>query len=476
VRITLFSVFFSGIVLVAFGLFFQRLTARMNLDRIDREIQTLGESQLVVLHPREHWQQLDQSLQAIYGEQNINKLMVQVVAGGGNIPYVSPNWPEEISLSSFPKFDSAMLPPPRPGPGGRFRRLPGMPVPPGNLKSPLFRTFHCAGKDWRVGIMGNTWFTILVGMDLTAYHEDAKKYAAMFMMAIPIALLLLAVGGWMVAHRALAPVRLIAKTTESITARGLDKRIPDTGSTSEFRELIHVINDMLDRLETSFSQAARFSADAAHELQTPLTILQGILDDAVQHTPVGSEEQRRSSNLLEEVQRLKVIVQKLLILSRADAGQLRLATEPVNFSRLTEEIIEDISIIAPHLSIEQKLSPDIRIAADPVLIRQVVQNLGSNAAKHNIQNGMVRFTLKADHGMAVLDVVNTGPPIAPGEQKRVFDRFYRVDKARSNKTPGAGLGLALAKEITRAHKGHLSVNTDPVRGLITFTLRLPCAT
>ena len=447
----------------------------MNLDRIDREIQALGESQLVVLHPREHWEHFESSLRAIYGDKNIKKLIVQVKVAGGENPYISPNWPEQISVSSFPEFDSDMLPPPRPGPGGMLPRPLKKVISPNYMKKPIFRTFHLPERDWRVGIMGNTYFTIIVGTDLTAYHEDANIYSTLFMIAIPVALLLLAAGGWIVAHHALAPVRLIARTTESITAQGLNKRIPDIGSTSEFQELIHVINDMLDRLETSFRQAARFSADAAHELQTPLTILQGVLDDAVRNTADGSEEQQRSNNLLEEVQRLKVIVQKLLILSRADAGQLSLVTEPVNLSHLTEEIIEDISVIAPHLTLEHHLSPDIWVTADPDLLKQVVQNLGSNAVKHNIHNGMIRFTLKADHGMAVLEVENTGPLIQPDEQNRIFDRFYRVDKARSNKTPGAGLGLSLAKEITHAHNGRLSLKTDPVKDLIIFTLQLPSA-
>lgn len=445
----------------------------MNLDRIDREIQALGESQLVVLHPREHWTHFDSALRSIYGEKNVNKLIVQVVAAKGKKLYVSPNWPEQISVSSFPAFDSNLLPPPRPRLHGT---LPGplkKPILPKHIKKPTFRTFHLPETYWRVGIMGNPYFTIIVGSDLSAYHKDAKAYGTLFIVAISIALMLLAGGGWIVAHRALAPVRSIAQTTASITAHGLHKRIPYAGTTSEFQELIHVINDMLDRLETSFSQAARFSADAAHELQTPLTILQGLLDDAVRNAVDGSEEQLRSNNLLEEVQRLKVIVQKLLILSQADAGQLRLLTEPVNLSQLAEEIIEDIAIIAPHHSLEQHLSPDIWVIADPELLRQVIQNLASNAVKHNIDNGMVRFTLKTDHKMAILDVENTGTPIPLDEQKRIFDRFYRVDKSRSHKTPGAGLGLALAKEITQALQGRLSMKTDPERGLIIFRLQIP---
>jgi len=133
-----------------------------------------------------------------------------------------------------------------------------------------------------------------------------------------------------IAQRALKPVALITRTAEGITVRALDRRVPLIEADRELPRLVEVINSMLDRLEKSFGQAVRFSADAAHELQTPLTILQGELDDAVQHAPVGSEEQQRYGGLLEEVQRLKAIVQKLLILARADAGRLdlRLAQLP----------------------------------------------------------------------------------------------------------------------------------------------------
>ena len=168
--------------------------------------------------------------------------------------------------------------------------------------------------------MGTDRMTIMVGVNLAGFYEDTARYRWAFLAIVPLALLLLAGGGWLIAVRALRPVSLITNTAERITARALDQRIPQVNADRELARLVEVINGMLDRLEKSFSQAVRFSADAAHELQTPLTILQGELDYALQHAPDGSEEQQRYSGLLEEVQRLKAIVQKLLILARADAG------------------------------------------------------------------------------------------------------------------------------------------------------------
>jgi len=237
---------------------------------------------------------------------------------------------------------------------------------------------------------------------------------------------------------------------------------------------VNVINGMLDRLEKSFGQAVRFSADAAHELQTPLTILQGVLDDAVQHAPSDSDEQRRYGDLLEEVQRLKVIVQKLLILARADAGKLSLHLEPVDIGLLVDSIIEDTGAVAPHLQIEQQVSTNILVMADKDLLRQVLQNLTSNAIKYNTADGWIRFRLLTRKNRVLFAISNTGLAISVQDQARIFERFYRIDKSRSNKVAGTGLGLSLAREIVHAHKGDLTLDVS-LDSIITFTLTLPSA-
>ena len=159
-------------------------------------------------------------------------------------------------------------------------------------KRPSFVTIQTSSGSWRAGIMGSDRITLMLGVNLAGFYEDADRYRRAFLSIVPIALLLLAGGGWAIAQRALKPVGVITRTAEGITGRALDQRVPRIEEDSELSRLVEVINGMLDRLEKSFGQAVRFSADAAHELQTPLTILQGELDDAVQHAPVG----RKSSN------------------------------------------------------------------------------------------------------------------------------------------------------------------------------------
>ncbi len=510
-KIALFSVVISGLVLVLFGLVFLAVSSKFGLDRIDREILTLGESQLHVRHPKEHWQVFGNSLRSIYGQERWEDIVVQVTDASHQILYVSPHWPDQITTASFPEFEKRMVAgrrarvlngsssdisndserPERRDRGevlgsgwrqGQLRRIhpangrpdrqPSPPLRPPRIKDPFFVTLETPEGAWRTGIMGNHQITILLGLDMSRFYEDEDRYKSVFFISVPLALLLMAGGGWWLAHRALQPVALITRIAENISARGLDQRIPVVGADSELQRLAKVINDMLDRLEKGFEQAVRFSADAAHELQTPLTILQGALDDAVQNSESGSEEQVRSNDLLEEVQRLKVIVQKLLILSRADAGQLNLRFEPLNMSTMIESFIEDVGIIAPHLKVEKDIVPGVTVQADTALLRQVIQNLTSNAVKYNLDDGLIRFRLNQQGKKIRFQVSNTGIPIPAGERKRIFDRFYRIDKSRSDRVPGSGLGLALALEIVRAHKGHLRLEATQ-DDLITFTLSLP---
>lgn len=355
------------------------------------------------------------------------------------------------------------------------RDLPTQQPPQPRLKpnTPAFRTHRTSTGEWRVGFLGNQSITLIVAADLSELHREISFFRTVFLVATPVALVLLGLGGWLLASRALRPVTIITRTAESITARGLDKRVPMTASDAELWRLVDVINDMLDRLERSFHQAARFSADAAHELQTPLTVLQGELDNAVQQAPAGSEEQQRYSGLLEEVQGLKAIVQKLLLLARSDVGRLPLSLDDVQLSLLTESAVEDVETLAPTLTIEADIPSGIQVKADADLVGQVIRNMTSNAVRYNRPDGAVRFHLRIQDAAALLTVVNTADPISEEDRRKLFDRFFRVDRARGREIRGSGLGLSLAREIARAHGGDLVL--DPAHeDTVSFTLRLPC--
>jgi signal transduction histidine kinase len=238
--------------------------------------------------------------------------------------------------------------------------------------------------------------------------------------------------------------------------------------------LITVFNAMMDRLEKSFHQASRFSADASHELKTPLTIMQGEVEAALQHAPTGSEQQRVFSDLLEEIQRLKSITQKLLLLSQADAGQLQPVRQPIDFTGAVRELMEDTEILAGDLKLEANLQSGVRVQADADLLQQVLHNLASNAVKYNQPGGTIRFELTASATHATLRVHNTGPGLNAEDQGKLFERFHRGDPSRNRAVSGVGLGLSLSREIARAHGGELVLEqSSPAE--TTFSLRLPRA-
>ncbi|MCL4789926.1 MAG: HAMP domain-containing protein, partial [Verrucomicrobia bacterium] len=280
-------------------------------------------------------------------------------------------------------------------------------------------------------------------------------------------------GGWLVAGRALRPLRTIAETAERVTASGLDQRIPVSNEDPEIARVIHVLNRMMDRLEASFRQATRFSADASHELKTPLAVMQGELENALQAARPGSPEQQLFSNLLEETQRLKTITRSLLLLAQADAGQLKLALEPVDLSAELENMIEDARVLAAdsRLKFDVQLPRQVRIKADRPLLHTALFNLINNAIKYNAPDGKIEIRLESADNRITLTIGNTGPGIPPAEQPKIFERFFRASRPTTSRVEGVGLGLSLAREIVRAHGGELSLRESRA-GWTEFQLRL----
>jgi two-component system, OmpR family, heavy metal sensor histidine kinase CusS len=340
------------------------------------------------------------------------------------------------------------------------------------VRGPVFANINLGKKSWRIVAIGNTEINLYIGMDLEAFQMEINRFRNAFLVGMPVALILLAFGGWLIAHRALRPVNVIAATTANVTTKGLNLRIPRTDADREFAGLIDVINGMLDRLEKSFQQAMRFSGDAAHELKTPLTILQGQLEQALQEAPAGSEIQQKYGELLEEVRRLSSITKKLLLLSQADSGQMKLSLAPFGLSSALESMADDVAILAPDLKLEKDIRPGANIMADKDLINQALQNLVTNAIKYNKKGGWIKFDLYVEWQTVVFKISNSGEEIPGPDRDKIFDRFYRVDKSRNREVDGIGLGLSLAREIVLAHKGELSLASS-INGVTTFVMKLP---
>lgn len=316
----------------------------------------------------------------------------------------------------------------------------------------------------------NVRLAIAINLHTTDVEMNAIRNA--YFISIPLLLVLIAIGAWILSESALKPIREVTATLRLVTARGLDQRIPTHGSDREFVELLQVFNQMMERLERSFTQASRFSADAAHELKTPLSILQGELERTLHAAEPGSPLQQRLSNLLDEVRHLGAIVRKLLLLSLADAGQMPLLTTPVDLSELLVDLVNDIDMLSPDLKVQVQIEPALTVQADQALLIQVLQNLISNATKYNLPQGWVRIEAGRRQRMVYVKIANSSRNIPASERSRIFDRFHRGDPARTQHIEGLGLGLSLSREIAYAHRGNLTLDSTPA-GQTAFTLTLP---
>lgn len=493
-KIGLLSVGLSGALLLGFGLYACSVIERVGRARIDRELRALADVQVRKPQPPGHWRRFADSLRSIYGD-DASKQFVVVVASltDGSTLYATEPWPADLprralplSVGAPPPRRTDTEPPPNDRPGSppadaRYRARPFTEPPPREpppammqVRGPVYDTLAGPGATWRGMTLANEDVVLSMAMNLSGLQTEVRQFRRALLIGIPLGLLLIVAGSWVIGQMALRPVSVIARTAESLTADRLSERIPEERADAEFARLIAVINGMLARLERSFRQATRFSADAAHELKTPLAVLQAQVERALQRAPEASPEQRDYAEQLEEVQRLKAILRKLLLLSQADAGQLPLNMDAVNLVDVVRTADEDVRLLAPDRRTTIAAPAALHVRGDADLLKQAVANLVSNAVKFGAPDGVIGMTLAARADQAVFTITNSGRPIPREDHGRVFDRFYRADKARGRDVEGSGLGLSLAREIARAHGGDLVLECSEGE-TTTFALTLPLA-
>lgn len=491
-KIALLSVGISGLVLLAFGAAAWALVSHQKLESVDTEIRSLGARHPGWIATRGNYQRLDDSLKFIFGDTHENEIILLVKDANGAVLHASAGWPEDLSaaqldctLADDPKAIAAVASGRDESQAGLGRGRGGMGrgLGPGGggatvsfTKIPKFQTVTTARGEWRLGMLGTADTTLVIGLNQNRTRAELNRLRDAFLLSLAVALILVGVGGWVVASRALRPMKTIAETAERVTARGLDARIPLLNEDPEIARVIQVLNRMMDRLEASFRQATRFSADASHELKTPLAIMQGELENALQAAARGSAEQQLFSNLLEETQRLKTITRSLLLLAQANAGQLKLALEPVDLSAELEGMIEDARVLAAdlRLTFDTQIQLELRVPADRALLHTALLNLITNAIRYNVPDGRIGLRLESVPGKTTFTIDNTGPGIPSADQGKVFERFYRVEQANTPRVDGIGLGLSLAREIVRAHGGELSLEESrPGWTCFVVTLKLP---
>jgi signal transduction histidine kinase len=281
-------------------------------------------------------------------------------------------------------------------------------------------------------------------------------------------------GGWWLTRRALAPITQLTQAVERINECNLGESLPSTGTRDELGRLTDVFNAMIRRLDGSFQRIREFTLHASHELKTPLTVLHGELETALRED-ISPAQRERFVSQLDEVQRLSKIVDGLTLLTKADAGEISLRHEPLQFDELVREAFADAQILARSSEIQINLvkSDPVRIQGDRHRLRQLLLNLTDNAIKYNQPKGSVDIVLRRVPGdRSELAISNTGNGIPRESVPHVFERFFRGDPAHSSEVEGCGLGLSIAQWIVSAHHGTITIDSDSARRT-TVTVRFP---
>jgi two-component system OmpR family sensor kinase len=294
---------------------------------------------------------------------------------------------------------------------------------------------------------------------------------------LPVLFVILVVISWAAAGRALAPVDRLITDLEAIQdGRSLHRRLPVESEDNELDRLSGTINSMISRLEASFAALRRFTADASHELKTPLTVLRADIERAMQTQHVSYEQLPSLEEALAETARMANLVDSLLTLARADEGRYDIHREPVALEPIVREVFETALILGENSGVKVDLAvvEGMTVQGDPVRLRQLFLNLATNALKYTPRDGSVTLALEHRGEHAAFSVHDTGHGIAAADLPFIFDRFWRADlvRSRSSERGGFGLGLAISQWIAHAHGGSISVASRLGRGS-TFTVTLP---
>ncbi len=295
------------------------------------------------------------------------------------------------------------------------------------------------------------------------------------LIVLPVMLGIAWLAGYELARRALMPIQQMARRAQEITPEKLHARLPNDDTDDELGQLARVFNATLGRLEEAFEQLRRFTSDASHELRTPLAMIRSVGEVGLQKDGTRADYRDIIGSMLEEVNRLTSLVENLLTISRADSGHIHLQRSVVPVMALAREAVGLFEILIEEKSQHAILEGDehIRIEGDRLVLRQALVNVIHNAVKYSHAGQAISVRVANGSGNRVsIEIQDRGPGIPPEDQPKVFDRFYRVDKARWRESGGAGLGLSIAKWAVEAHGGTITLNSEVDKGC-TFRISLP---
>ena len=399
---------------------------------------------------------LNQLFEQFMNQGNLNKFY-RIYDGSGNVGSRSKN----ISASQFPLSQPAYA-----------DALEG---------KNSYETFTVGGQQpirvitMPILLEGKLINLVQVGTSLEAVQETLRNLKIFLFTAVPSVLILAALFARFMARRALKPISRIIDTAREIgQGQELSKRIPVLKIKDELGQLALTFNEMMNRLENSFAQMRQFSSDASHELRTPLTVLKGQNELILSKQRKPEEYQEVISSNLEEINYMSKVLEDLFVLSKSDENQVNLDYKPVDLRALVEEVCKHAEILAEEKNIKIIIAflEPIEIKGDEVRLRQMVWNVLQNGIKYTQQGGELKISLQNEGDFALLTIQDTGIGIPEEDLPLIFNRFYRVDKARTRDEGGSGLGLSICRQIAEAHKGKIEVESKLGIGT-RFKIRLP---
>jgi heavy metal sensor kinase len=326
--------------------------------------------------------------------------------------------------------------------------------------------------------VGGQVFVAQIASTLDEEIETLDAFRGYLLMFAPILLLAASGVGYWLSHKALAPVDALARTARTISGHNLGSRLEQLHTGDELQRLSDTLNEMLARIEAAFLRVTQFTADASHELRTPVALIRTEAELALRRSRDESEYREALQHILLEADRTTKLIEELLSLARADSGREALDLRPMDLAASVQESAASWRQVAAvrDLQFEERVeAQSLPVLGDEAALRRAVDILLDNAFKYTSSPGKVLLRAEEKDGRAIVSVEDTGAGIAPEDQAKIFERFYRVDKARSRDLGGAGLGLAIAQWIVQLHQGSIAVESAPGHGAL-FRIELPAIT
>jgi len=359
----------------------------------------------------------------------------------------------------------------------RKNNLPA--IRPDQLRKPLYEDRWLGGERFRfmsqnVEVHGRH-YTVQTGVPEDDTLETLRLFKRYLLMFAPLMLAVAAGVGYWLSRRALSPVDALTRTARGITGVNLSSRLEKLDTGDELQRLAETLNEMLARIEAAFLRVTQFTADASHELRTPVSLIRTEAEIALRKSRGDGEYKDALQHILLEAERTSSLIERLLALARADAGHESLDFQTLELRELVRKSCEDWREVTAqrHLEFTSKIANrDLYITGDKTALRRLLNVLLDNAVKYTPAHGTIEVTLEEKDENALLRVRDTGIGISEEDQARIFERFYRADKARSREAGGVGLGLAIAEWIVEQHRGSITVESAPGKGA-TFMVRLP---